>query len=80
MTNKPSIYADFNNTDPQGRLRLNVRGARDDLARQCVRLEENMSIIVHDDELEADASAQFSAEEQIWVAVIDWGMVRQKNA
>lgn len=80
MTSKPSIYADFNNADAQGRLRLNVRGTFDDLARQGVHLEESMPIVVYDEELEADGSAQFSKEEQIWVAVIDWNLVRQKNA
>jgi hypothetical protein len=77
---KPFIYADFNNADPQGRLRLNVHGTLEDLTRQGIRLEESMPIVVHDEELEADARAQFSTEEQIWVAVIDWNQVRQMNA
>ena len=76
---KPFLYADFNNADPQGRLRLNVRGTLDDLARQKIRLEESMPVVVYDEELEADGAAQFSKEEQIWVAVIDWQLVRQKS-
>ncbi|HUE70399.1 MAG TPA: hypothetical protein VMP01_05865 [Pirellulaceae bacterium] len=77
---KTFLYADFNNADAQGRLRLNVRGTLDDLAGQGIQLEESMPIVVYDVELEADGSAQFSKEEQIWVAVIDWRVVRQKHA
>jgi hypothetical protein len=33
LTDLPRIYADFNNVDEDGRLRLNVRGALDDIAR-----------------------------------------------
>ena len=76
---KPIIYADFNNADSQGRLRLNVRGSLEDLERQSIRLEESLPVVVYDEELEADGSAQFSKEEQIWVAVIDWKLVRQKS-
>jgi hypothetical protein len=76
---KPSIYADFNNADSRGRLRLNCVGTIQDLARQGVRLRDGLQLLLHDDELEAEGEVHFSPEEQIWVADINWKLVRQKR-
>jgi hypothetical protein len=74
---RPHIYADFNNADAQGRLRLNCAGTVADIARMGFQLAEGMKVRVHDEELEADADVHYSVEEQIWVARIDWHAVRQ---
>lgn len=75
-----NLYADFNNADARGRLRLNCAGTVEDLARQGVRLEEGLPLTLHDEELEADGEAQFSPEESAWVARIDWDLVRQRSS
>jgi len=72
-----TIYADFNNTDSQGRLRLNCVGTVEDLSREGIDLQEGMLLSLHDEELEAEGEAHFSADEQIWVATIDWKMVQR---
>ncbi len=72
----PSIYADFNNADALGRLRLNTVGTVEDLGRLGLRLENGLRVIVRDDELEADGEVVRSADEGIWVAKIDWKAVR----
>jgi hypothetical protein len=72
----PSIFADFQNADPQGRVRLSCVGTLEDLARLGVRLESGLRVIVHDDDLEADGEVVFSADEKIWVAKIDWKAIR----
>ncbi len=77
---KPTIYADFNNADPQGCLRLNCIGTIQDLSRQGIQLHEGLLLTLHDEELETEGQAHFSAEEQVWVAVINWRMVHAKNA
>jgi hypothetical protein len=74
--NLPLIYADFNNADPHGCLRLNCAGTTDDLSREGVELREGLPIVLHDEELEADGIAHFSADEKAWVAIIDWQKVR----
>ena len=74
---KPVIYADFNNADSGGRLRLNCIGTTQDLARLGVRLEEGLEITLHDEELQAEGKVQYSDEERIWVARVDWGAIRQ---
>jgi hypothetical protein len=51
-----------------------------DLARQGIRLRAGLPLTLQDEELEADGEVHFSPEEQVWVASIDWGMVRQKPA
>jgi hypothetical protein len=76
---KPTIYADFNDADPRGRLRLNCIGTIEDLSRQGVQLREGLQLTLHDEELEADGEARFSSEEQIWVAIVNWQLVRQKR-
>ncbi len=77
---KPTIHADFNNADSSGRLRLNCIGTIEALARQGVQLREGLQLTLHDEELEADGEAHFSSEEQVWVALVQWSMIRQKNA
>jgi hypothetical protein len=74
---KPVIYADFNNADSGGRLRLNCIGTIEDLSRLGMRLEEGLEITLHDEELQADGKVQYSDEERIWVARVDWGAIRQ---
>jgi hypothetical protein len=49
----PTIYADFQNADPQGRLRLNCIGTIRDLARLQIILREGIRLTLHDDGLEA---------------------------
>lgn len=67
-----TIYADFNNADTQGRLRLNTRGARADLEHLGVRLVPGMSVVLSDgDELCAAGTVVYD-EVEGWVAEIDW--------
>ena len=77
---KPSIYADFNNADSRGHLRLNNVGTIEDLSRQGVLLREGLKLVLDDEELEAEGEAHFSSAEKLWVAIINWQMVRQKRA
>lgn len=72
----PVIYADFHNADPAGRLRLNCEGTYEDLARTGITLSEGMTLTLSDDELAVEGEVRFSAEEQLWVAVIDWKAIR----
>jgi len=73
----PKIYADFNNADNKGRLRLIVQGSVSDITTQNLKLKSGMPVIVYDDDLSADAEVIFSDEENIWVAKIDWSKIRR---
>lgn len=72
----PTIFADFLNADPQGRVRLTCVGTVKDLARLGVRLVDGLRIVVTDEELEADGEVVYSTDEHIWVAKIDWNAIR----
>lgn len=71
------VFADFNNADPQGRVRLNTVGTQHDLKRQGIILQEGTEIILASLELEAEATVTRSSEEGLWVAKIDWDKIRE---
>jgi hypothetical protein len=77
---EPTVYADFNNADSQGFIRLSCVGTAEDLSRLGIQPREGMHLTFHDEELEANGEVHFSLAEQIWVAQIDWDKVRRTRA
>lgn len=74
-----NLYADFNNADELGRVRLNGAGTLRDLARFGVPLSEGLALTVHDEELAADGVAEYSPAEKVWAARIDWSLTRRAH-
>lgn len=80
--NVPRVYADFHNADAQGRLRLNSTGSVEDLARQSVHLHAGLVLDLYSDDggtadaLTVRGRLEYSQEEQVWVAAIDWSAIR----
>lgn len=74
--NQPRVFADFHNADAQGRLRLNCIGTVEDLAQHQIVLREDLPLILYSEELEVEGVAQYSTDEHIWVAAIDWNAIR----
>jgi len=77
---KPKVYADFHNADVQGRLRLNCIGTIEDLAQQQIVLRDGLVLTLYSEELEVEGRVQYSTEENLWVAVIDWDAIREAGA
>lgn len=77
---KPRIFADFQNADAQGRLRLNCIGTVEDLARQRIALRDGQWLTLYSEELVVDGQVHYSTEENLWVAVIDWNAIREQQA
>lgn len=75
--NYPRIFADFHNADERGRLRLNCVGTIEDLSRQNIKLQDGQLLTLYSEELEIDGVVQYSQEESLWVAAIDWNQIRQ---
>lgn len=75
--NNPRIFADFHNADGQGRLRLNCVGTIEDLSRQNIKLQDGQSLTLYSEELEVEGVVQYSEQESLWVAAIDWNQIRQ---
>jgi hypothetical protein len=85
---EPRVYADFQNADVKGRVRLNCAGTTRDLARQQASLHKGLVLSLYaddadaegrPDELEALGVVEYSDEERCWVAVIDWNAVRHAS-
>jgi hypothetical protein len=73
----PRVFVDFNNSDRQGRVRLNCVGTLQDLSRLGVVLREGTEILLSSYELEAYGTAAYSAEEGLWVAKFDSDNIRE---
>ena len=74
---KLKVYADFHNADRQGRLRLNCIGTVQDLSRYQIKLQEDLVLTLYSEDLEVEGQVQYSSEENLWVAVIDWDAIRE---
>jgi hypothetical protein len=82
------VYADFQNADVKGRVRLNCAGTMQDLARQQTSLRMGLVLTLYaddadaqgrPDELEVQGVVEYSDEERCWVAVIDWNAIRHAS-
>ena len=67
-----AVYADFNNCDQLGTVRLNTVGSLSDLAATGVRLEGGTALHLTNNELKVNGIAEFSKEESIWTARFNW--------
>ena len=76
---RPRVFADFHNADPQGRLRLNCVGTIEDLAKQKIELHAGLGLTLYSEDLETDGSVEFSDQEKLWVAAIDWNAVHSSD-
>ena len=74
--NKPKVFADLHNADTRGRLRLNCIGAIEDLARQQIVLRDGVCLTLYSEELEVEGVVEYSPDENLWVAVIDWHAIK----
>ncbi len=86
--NHPRIYADFQNTDDENRLRLTCAGTRDDLRRLGLELARGLVLTFYSDdaddqgrpdELRAEGMVDYDEDQGCWVASIDWGAIRHAS-
>ncbi len=77
---KPSLFADFQNADRRGRLRLNCVGTAEDLDSQGIELTDGLQVLLCQDDLEVEGSVVYSEAENIWVAEIDWNVIRGSHS
>jgi hypothetical protein len=67
------IFADFNNADTSGRVRLNTNGSLGDIHKLADNFKENIYVLLDDeDSLQIFGRVKYSDDEKIWVAEIDW--------
>jgi hypothetical protein len=69
---RPRIYADFNNADKKGRIRLNTKGALEDFRALGAGPTVGMHVLLYDtDEFCTEGIIEHD-ELEGWVAQIDW--------
>src|SRR5690606_13478532 len=76
------LFADFNNADSLGRVRLNSQGSLEDIKRKAIQLHDGLTVQLYSDddvdvlgnphELTVAGVLSYSTEEKCWVAAIDW--------
>jgi hypothetical protein len=71
------VFADFNNADEQGHLRLNPIGTIDDLVNPNIELQDGKIMTFYSEDLEVDGIIKHSQEENILVAIINSDNIRQ---
>ena len=74
--NNPRVFVDFHNADSRGRLRLNCIGTIEDLAQQQIVLRDSLSLTLYSEELEVEGVVEYSTDEHLWVAAIDWHAIK----
>lgn len=74
----PRVFVDFQNSDRQGRVRLNSVGTIQDLNRLGITLREGTEMLLYCLELETEGTATYSVEEGLWVAKVDSDDIRDK--
>ena len=78
MPTEIKLFADFHNADKQGRVRLNTTGTFEDLAKYNIILRPGLEVLLNDDDsLEANGVVEYSEDEKIWVARIDWNKISE---
>ncbi|HEX4005472.1 MAG TPA: hypothetical protein VHX60_04815 [Acidobacteriaceae bacterium] len=77
QTPLPKVFVDFNNSDRQGRVRLNTVGTIEDLSSLGIILHEGAKLILCSFELESVGTVTYSAEEGLWVAGVEWNNIRK---
>lgn len=74
MEQLKTIFADFNNTDKENRVRLNTNDSLNDIKINNIKLIEGLELLLDDgDEFKIKGIVEFSKSENIWVAKCDWG-------
>ena len=72
------MYADFQNADSAGRIRLNTTGSLRDLGALPNGPTDGLVVRLESEELHATGVLRFSSEERIWVAELYWSDVKDR--
>jgi hypothetical protein len=67
-----TVYADFNNQDERGRIRLNCVGSLQDLERLQPMLRNRLTLRLTDGEGCVVATLYNDQQANIWLGVPDW--------
>jgi hypothetical protein len=63
-------------TRTHDRLRLNCIGTIEDIAQRQVVLRDGVCLTLYSEELEVEGVVEYSTDEHLWVAAIDWRVIK----
>ena len=66
-----TIYADLNNVDEEGCIRLNCVQTLDDIETQGIKLKDGLKIKLKDGDLVAEGRVMYSKVESIWTVLVE---------
>jgi hypothetical protein len=72
------VYADFNNCDAEGRVRLNTTGSLEDLQNMELAPFDGMIVTIYCDDLEATGVVR-TLTDGCWGVEIDWKAVDDRK-
>lgn len=71
------IYADFNSSDEQGRVRLSTVGSKKDIELHRASLKEGLEVILYTPgDFEVRGTLTF---DQIWLGIPNWDTIRYED-
>lgn len=73
---KIHLYADFNNSREDDKVRLNTIGSLGDIEKHKGQLHEGDRVMLSDTEIEVEADLERDPESGIWLGVPDWTTLR----
>lgn len=66
-----TIFADFNNIDEEGCIRLNCVQTLNDIKTQGIKLKSGLKIKLTDGKLIAEGRVMYSKIESIWTVLVE---------
>lgn len=72
-----TIYADFNNVDEEGCIRLNCTQTLNDIETQAIKIKPGLKLNLTDNQKIVEGRVQYSKPEDIWVALINWSDLKE---
>lgn len=70
------IYADFNNCEEGGKVRLNTNGSLNDLSQVKGKIEQGMFVWLYDEEFEVLTKLEYHPKWKIWLGEPNWSTIR----
>ena len=70
------IYADFNNCEENGKVRLNTNGSLGDLFRVKKQIHAGMPVWLYDEEFEVESKLEYDKKWKIWMGDPHWSTIR----
>lgn len=70
------IYADFNNSEKNGKVRLNTNGSLSDLFKVKHKIHRDMVVWLYDEEFEVETKLEYDEKWKVWLGEPDWSTLR----